>query len=245
MHVQVDGGYRDERNMDKLIHSFPKAVADVPDGAVVLMGGFGGAGGMPQRLILALREQGAKNLTIISNTAGLPGFGAIEGHLEVTHNVLVENGQVKKVVASFPLSPSSSRPNAFELAYREGKIELELVPQGTLAERIRAGGAGIPAFYTPAGVGTPVAQDKETRNIDGRQYVLEYALKADYAFIRAWKADRLGNLVYKGTSRTFNAGMATAALITIAEVDHLVEPGSLNPEIIITPGIYVKRIVKR
>ena len=143
------------------------------------------------------------------------------------------------------LSHSSSRPNAFEMAHRDGKIELELVPQGTLAERIRAGGAGIPAFYTPTGVGTLLARGKETRVIDGRQYILEYALKSDYAFIRAWKADGLGNLVYKGTSRTFNATMATAAIITVAEADHIVEPGSLSPETIVTPGIYVKRIVKR
>ncbi len=231
--------------MEKLIHSFPEAVADVPDGAVVLIGGFGGPGGMPQRLILALRDQGAKNLTIISNTSGLTGFGAIESHIEVTHNLLVENGQVKKIIASFPLTPSSSRPNAFEMAHRDGEIELELVPQGTLAERIRAGGAGIPAFYTPTGVGTLLATNKETRMIDSREYILEYALKADYAFIRAWKADLLGNLVYKGTSRTFNATMATAALITVAEADHIVEPGSLSPETIVTPGIYVKRIVKR
>jgi 3-oxoadipate CoA-transferase alpha subunit len=192
-----------------------------------------------------VRERGVKELTIISNTAGLPGFGSIAGESAVTHNVLVENGQVRKIVASFPVSASPSRPNAFELAYRQGKIELELVPQGTLAERIRAGGAGIPAFYTPTGAGTLVAQGKETRTIDGRAYVLEYALKADYAFIRAHKADRLGNLVYTGTSRNFNAVMATAARVTIAEVDEIVEPGGLDPDAVVTPGVYVHRIVQR
>lgn len=227
------------------MESFAEAVADIPDGAVIMMDGFGGPGGMPQRLILALRDLGAKNLTIISNTAGLPGFGAIAGEPVVTHDILVERGQVRKVVASFPVSPSPSRPNAFELAYRQGEIELELVPQGTLAERIRAGGAGIPAFYTPTGAGTPIAQDKEIRTIDGREYVLEYALQADYAFIRADKADPLGNLVYKGTSRNFNAIMATAARVTIAEVDEIVGLGALDSEVVVTPAIFVKRIVKR
>ncbi len=231
--------------MNKILSSFADAVADVPDGAVIMMDGFGGPGGMPQNLILALQDQGAKDLTIISNTAGIPGFGSVAGEQAVTHNILMENGQVKKMVASFPVSPSPSRPNAFELAYREGKIELELVPQGTMAERIRAGGAGIAAFYTPTGAGTVVAQGKETRTIDGREYVLEPALKADFAFIRAFKADRLGNLVYKGTSRNFNAVMATAAHITIAEVDQIVEPGVLDPEAVATPAIFVNRIVKR
>ena len=231
--------------MDKVVSSFAEAVADIPDGAVIMMDGFGGPGGMPQQLIQVLRDHGARDLTIISNTAGLPGFGSVGGEPVLTHNILLESGQVKKVVASFPVTPSASRPNAFELAYRQGKVELELVPQGTLAERIRAGGAGIPAFYTPTGAGTPIAQGKETRTIDGRECLLEYALKADYTFIRAFKADRLGNLLYKGTSRNFNAVMATAARVTIAEVDEIVEPGFLDPEMIVTPGIYVKRIVKR
>ncbi len=232
--------------MNKMVPSFAQAVADIPDGAVIMVGGFGGPGGMPQRLIVALRDQGARDLTIISNTAGIPGLGIPTGATPgATHNILVENGQVKKVIASFPVSTSASRPNAFELAYREGKVELELVPQGTLAERIRAGGAGIPAFYTPTGVGTPIAQGKQTRIFDGREYLLEHSLKADFALIRALKADRLGNLVYRGTSRNFNAVMASAARITIAEVDDIVEPGELDPEVIATPGIYVKRIVKR
>ncbi len=225
--------------MNKVVPSFAQAVADVPDGAVIMMGGFGGPGGIPQRLILALRDQGARNLTIISSNTGAPGIGYPAGATQgVTYNILVENGQVKKIIAS------ASRPNAFEQAYREGKIELELVPQGTLAERVRAGGAGIPAFYTPTGVGTLIAQGRETRVIEGREYLLEYALKADYAFIQAFKADKLGNLVYKGTSRT-SAVMASAARITIAEVDDIVEPGELDPEVIVTPGIWVKRIVKR
>ncbi len=231
--------------MNKVIPSFPEAVADIPDGAVIMMDGFGGPGGMPQQLILALHHQGATDLTIISNTAGLPGFGAVGGQPVVTHDMLIEAGRVRKVVASFPVSPSPSRPNAFELAYREGNIELELVPQGTLADRIRAGGSGIPAFYTPTGAGTPIAEGKETRVIDGREYVLEYALKADYAFIRALKADHAGNVVYKGTSRNFNALMATAARTTIAEVDEIVEPGELDAEAVVTPGIFVQRIVRR
>ncbi|MCH7705897.1 MAG: CoA transferase subunit A [Chloroflexi bacterium] len=231
--------------VDKVVPTFAEAVADVSDGAVIMMDGFGGPGGMPQRLIVALHDRGVSGLTIISNTAGLPGFGTIGGEPTITHNLLIESGQVSKVVASFPVSPSPSRPNAFELAYQRGEIELELVPQGTLAERIRAGGAGIPAFYTPTGVGTPVAEGKETRTIEGREYVLEYALKADYAFIRASKADTLGNLVYTGTSRNFNALMATAADVTIAEVDEIVEPGALDPEMIATQGIYVRRIVRR
>ena len=200
---------------------------------------------MPQRLILALHDRGVRDLTIISNTAGLPGFGAVGGEQVVTHGILIESGQVSKVVASFPVSPSPSRPNAFELAYREGKVALELVPQGTLAERIRAGGAGIPAFFTPTGAGTSVAQGKETRTFGAREYVLEYALKADYAFVRASKADRLGNLTYAGTSRNFNVVMATAASVTIAEVDEIVEPGDLPPDTVATPAIYVDRIVRR
>ena len=232
--------------MNKVVPSFAQAVADIHDGATIMIGGFGGPGGMPQHLIVALRDHGARDLTIISNTAGIPGLGLPTGATPgATHNILVESGQVKKVIASFPVSTSASRPNAFELAYREGKVELELVPQGTLAERIRAGGAGIPAFYTPTGVGTPIAQGKESRVFDARESILEYALKADYAFIRALKADRLGNLVYRGTSRNFNAVMASAADVTIVEVDEVVEPGGLDPEAIATPGIWVQRIVKR
>ena len=231
--------------VDKVVQSFAQAVEDVPNGAVIMMDGFGGAGGMPQQLILALRDQGARELTIISNTGGLVGFGVIAGQPSVTHGILIESGQVKRVIASFPVSRSPSQPNPFELAYNRGEVDVEVVPQGTLAERIRAGGAGIAAFYTLTGVGTDAAEAKETRTIDGRDYLMEYALTADYAFIRASKADHRGNLVYRGTSRNFNQLMAAAARITIAEVDEIVEPGRLDPEAVITPGVYVSRLVKR
>ena len=232
----------------KVFSSFAEAVADITDGAVIMMDGFGGPGGMPHSLIRALRDQGARRLTIISNTAGIAtaiGFGTPPGLKPIDHSILIDNGQVKKIVASYPISPSPSRPSSFEKAYREGEVELELVPQGTLAERIRAGGAGIAAFYTPTGAGTLIAEGKETRIFEGREYLLEHALKADYALIRAHKADTLGNLIYRGSSRNFNAVMAAAARVTIAEVDEIVEPGVLDSENIHTPGIYVKRIVKR
>ena len=231
--------------VDKVVQSFAQAVEDVPNGAVIMMDGFGGAGGMPQQLILALRDQGARELTIISNTGGLVGFGVIAGQPSVTHGILIESGQVKRLIASFPVSRSPSQPNPFELAYNREEIEVEVIPQGTLAERIRAGGAGIAAFYTPAGVGTDAAVGKETRIIDGRDYLMEHALTADYAFIRAFKADRFGNLVYRGTSRNFNQLMAAAARLTIAEIDEIVEPGGLDPELVITSGVYVNRLVKR
>jgi len=231
--------------LSKVMASFEEAVVDIFDGAVIMIDGFGGAGGMAQNLLLALRHQGAKNLTIIGNTTGLGGaFGVRPGKSYIDASILVENGQVKKAIASFPVSPSPSRPTAFEKLYLRGKVELELVPQGTLAERIRAGGAGIGGFYTPTGVGTPVEAGKEKRVIDGREYLLEFPLKADFALIRAHKADRMGNLVYRGTSRNFNAVMAAAARITIAEVDEIVAPGELDPESIVTPGIYVQRLVK-
>ena len=231
--------------INKVYPSAAEAVADFFDDAVIMLDGFGGPGGMAQELILALAEKGVKGLTIISNTAGVRGFGTPGRAQAVNHSILVERGQVKKVYASFPVSPSPARPTPFEVLYREGKIELELVPQGTLAERIRAGGAGIAAFYTPTGVGTPIAQGKEVRTINDREHLLEYALTADFACIRARKADTLGNLVYQGTSRNFNAVMAPAARITIAEVDEIVQPGELDPEAVVTPGIFVQRIVKR
>ncbi len=233
--------------INKVVASCAEAVADIPDGATIMTDGFGGPGGMPQDLILALRDHGARGLTIISNTAGIAsaiGFGTRPGDRPVDIGILIENGQVRKVIASYPVSPSPSRPTAFELAYREGKVELELVPQGTLAERIRAGGAGIPAFYTPTGVGTLIAQGKETRIFNGREYLLEYALTADFALIKAHRADSLGNLVYRGTSRNFNGVMATAARTTIVEVDEIVGPEELDPAYIHTPGIYVQRIVQ-
>ena len=234
--------------INKVYDSFHGALKDIKNGATIMMDGFGGPGGMPRYLIMALRDQGAKDLTIVSNTAGIAtamGFGTPPGIEPIDHSILIENGQVSKVIASFPVSPSPSKPSSFELEYKKGKIDLELVPQGTLAERIRAGGAGIPAFYTPTGVGTLIAKDKEARVFSGREYLLEYALNADFAFIWAHYADTLGNLVYKGTSRNFNAVMATAATITIAEVNQIVQPGEIDPETIHTPGIYVNRIVKR
>ena len=232
--------------MSKIVSSFADAVADIPNGAILMIDGFAGPGGTPQNLIRALRDHGASDLTIISNTAGLAsviGFGTIPGDRPIDIGILVENDQVAKVIASFPVSPSPSRPTAFETAYREGKIELEVVPQGTLAERIRAGGAGIPAFYTPTGVGTLMAEGKESRVFDGREYLLERALKADFALLRANISDTMGNTQYRGTSRNFNGVMATSADIVIMEVDQIVEPGQIDPGAVHTPGIYVNRIV--
>ena len=231
----------------KVVDSFATAVADIPDGAWLMIDGFAGPGGTPQNLIAALRDHGARDLTIISNTAGLAsviGFGTIAGDRPVDIGVLVDNEQIRKVIASFPVSPSPSRPTSFEKAYLEGKVDLEVVPQGTLAERIRAGGAGIPAFYTPTGAGTLMAEGKEVREFDGREHLLEYALKADFALLRGHRADTSGNTVYRGTSRSFNAVMATAAAVTILEVDEVVEVGDLDPEGIHTPGIFVDRVVE-
>ena len=233
--------------MNKIVPSFDEAVADIPDGAIVMIDGFAGPGGTPQNLIRALRDHGASDLTIIGNTAGVAsvsGFGTLPGDRPIDVGILVDNGQVKKAVASFPVSPSASHPSAYERAYREGKVELELVPQGTLAERIRAGGAGIPAFYTATGAGTLIAQDKETRVFEGREYVMERALKADFALLRAHQADTLGNAVYRGTSQNFNGVMATAATVTVLEVDSIVEPGELEPGAVHTPALYVDRIVE-
>jgi 3-oxoacid CoA-transferase A subunit/3-oxoacid CoA-transferase B subunit len=233
---------------DKVYPDGPTAIRDLPEGATVMIDGFGGPGGMAHYLLMSLREMGTGKLTIISNTAGIArsvNFGTPPGRLAIDHSVLIDNGQVAKAIATYPVSPSASRPSSFELAYRRGEVELELVPQGTLAERLRAGGAGIAAFYTPTGVGTLIAEGKETRTIDGKEYVLEEALRADFCLIRGYKADTLGNVVYKGTSRNFNAVMAPAARITVVEVDEIVEPGQLDPELIVTPGIYVDRLVKR
>lgn len=234
--------------INKQIASFDEAVADIREGSVVMIGGFGGAGGQPDRLMRALRDLGVKGLTIIGNTAGIAaktGFGWPIGETPIDHAILIENGQVAKVIASFPVSASVSRQNAFEKAFQRGDIELELVPQGTLAERIRAAGAGIPAFYTPTGAGTKLADGKDTRLFNGREHVLEKALSADYSLIRAKFADQMGNLTYVGTSRTFNIPMATAATITIAEVDEMIAPECTDPERVGTPGIYVQRIVAR
>ena len=232
----------------KVFPSGLEAVSDIFDGAVVLMDGFAGAGGMSQYLMTALRDHGAKDLTMVSNTAGVARvsrFGTPRGVVTIDHSMLVDNGQIRKAIASFPVSPSPSRPNSFELVYRRGEAELELVPQGTLAERLRAGANGIVAFYTPTGAGTQVAEGKETRSFGGREHVLEYSLRGDFALIRAHKADTMGNLVYRGTSRNFNAVMAPAAAITIVEVDEIVEVGELDPDAIVTPGISVQRIVRR
>ena len=226
----------------------PAALHDLLTGATVMIDGFGGPGGMAHYLLVSLRDKGTGGLTIISNTAGIArsvNFGTPPGRLAIDHSILIDNNQVAKAIATYPVSPSASRPSSFELAYRRGEVELELVPQGTLAERLRAGGAGIAAFYTPTGVGTLIAEGKETRTIDGKEYILEQGLQADFCLIRGWQADTLGNVVYKGTSRNFNAVMAPAARVTIVEVDEIVEPGTLDPELIVTPGVYVQRIVRR
>lgn len=226
--------------LNKIVETFDQAVLDVPDGAVIMIGNFAGPGGTPNYLIQALCKQGAKNLTIVANTAGGTGLTLYYDD----HRILFENRQVRKVIASFPFSTSPSRPSPAEKQILSGEVELEIVPQGTLAERIRAGGAGIPAFYTPTGVSTVVQDGKEIRDFDSRPCLLEHALKADYAFVRAYKADSIGNLVYRGTQRQFNPIMATAAEVTIAEVDEIVEIGELGPEAIVTPSIFVNRIVK-
>ena len=224
------------------------AVRDLPNGATVMIDGFAGPGGMPQYLLVALRDHGARDLTMISNTAGIArvvGFGTPPGLEAIDHSILVDNKQIRKAIASYPVSPSASRPSSFELAFQRGEVEVEVVPQGTLAERIRAGGAGVAAFYTPTGVGTLLAEGKETRMIDGREYILEEALRADFCLIRGYKADTLGNVVYKGTSRNFNSVMAPAARVTVVEVDEIVAPGELSPEEIVTPGVYINRVVRR
>lgn len=232
----------------KVFPDGPSAITDLHDGATVMIDGFGGPGGMAHHLLVSLRDRGTRGLTIISNTIGIArivNFGTPAGKLAIDHSILVENGQVAKAIATYPVSPSASRPSTFELAYRRGEVELELVPQGTLAERLRAGGAGIYAFYTPTGAGTLIGEGKESRVIDGKDYILEQALTADFCLIRGHKADTLGNIVYKGTSRNFNAVMAPSARVTIVEVDEVVGAGELDPELIVTPGMYVDRLVVR
>ena len=215
--------------MDKTVPSADEAVADIPEGAILMAGGFGLCG-IPENLIAALHRRGVRGLQIISNNCGIDGKGL---------GLLLANGQVQRITASYV-----GENKTFERLYLDGKLQVELCPQGSLAERIRAGGAGVPAFFTPAGYGTMVAEGKEARVFDGKPYILETALRADFAFVKAWKGDRFGNLVYRKTTRNFNPMMATAARITIAEVEHMVEPGELDPDAIHTPGIYVKRIVK-
>ncbi len=217
--------------ISKLVPSAAAALADVPDGATVMIGGFGTAG-QPMELIGALLEQGAKDLVIVNNNAGNGTTGLA---------ALLDARRVRKIICSFPRQADSQ---VFDSLYRSGRIELELVPQGNLAERIRAAGAGIGAFYTPTSYGTPLAQGKETREIDGRQYVLEYPLHADYALIKADRGDRWGNLTYRKTARNFGPIMAGAARIAVAQVRQAVELGEIDPEHVITPGIFVQRIVQ-
>ncbi len=213
--------------MNKVVRDAREAIADVRDGATIMLGGFGLCG-VPENLINATREKGVKNLTIISNNAGIDGQGA---------GLLLETRQIRKIIATYV-----GENQLFEKLALSGELEVELVPQGTFAERIRAGGAGIAGFFTPTGYGTVVAQGKETREFDGRMYVLELGLTADFAFVKAWKGDRWGNLVFRKTARNFNPVMATAGRITIAEVEHLVETGALDADSIHTPAIYVQRI---
>ncbi len=216
--------------INKIVADMAAALDGIADGAVVLIGGFGSVG-QPNQLIDGLIEHGARDLTIVLNNAGV-------GHIGVAR--LMELGRVRRVVCSFPRSSDSS---VFEGLYREGKIELELVPQGTLAERLRAAGAGIPAFYTATSVGTLLARGKEARTFDGRDYVMETALHGDIALIEAWQADRWGNLTYRDSGRNFNPVMATAARLTVVQTQHLVELGDLPPEHVMTPGIYVDRVL--
>lgn len=231
--------------MNKVYLNADEAVVDIPDGATVMLNSLVGPGGIPQNLILALRNQGAKNLTIISGNFNL---GWVMGRLlpdVITSNILVENKQVKKVILWFAmLERVMGVKGALDQAVARGEVELEIVPMGTLTERIRAGGAGIGGFYSPVGVGTLYEVGKEKRVINGKEYILELPLRADFAFVRAHKADKFGNLVYRGTSRCTNPVIATAGDVVIAEVDEIVEPGELDPECIITPGIFIDRIVK-
>jgi 3-oxoacid CoA-transferase A subunit len=215
--------------MNKIVKDANEAIQDIKDGSSIMVGGFG-LSGIPENLIDALRLKGVKNLTVISNNAGVDGFGL---------GLLLESRQIRKMISTYV-----GENKIFERQYLEGLIEVELVPQGTFSERMRAGGAGIPAFFTPTGVGTLVEEGKEKRTFDGRDYIMERGLTADYAFVKAWKGDAMGNLVYRKTTRNFNPVMATAGRITIAEVEEIVPVGSLDPDSVHTPGIYVQRILK-
>jgi 3-oxoacid CoA-transferase subunit A len=215
--------------MNKLVESADAAVADVKDGATIMVGGFGLCGN-PENLILALHRRGVKDLVLVSNNCGTTDLGL---------GVLLKARQIRKIVASYV-----GENKEFERQYLSGELEVELVPQGTLAERIRAGGAGIGGFYTATGVGTQVAEGKETRNLRGREYLLELPLEADFAFVKAWKADTWGNLVYRKTTRNFQPMMAAAAKVTVAEAEEVVEPGALDPDQVHTPSIYVTRLVR-
>ena len=213
--------------MNKVVASAEEAIRDVNDGATIMVGGFGLCG-MPENLIRALARKGVRNLTTISNNAGVDGYGM---------GLLLANGQIRRHIGTYV-----GENKLLEEMVLKGTVQLDLVPQGTFSERIRAAGAGIPAFFTPTGVGTVVAEGKEIREFDGRSYVMELALKADFAFIKAWKGDRWGNLVYRKTARNFNPMMATAANVTIAEVEHLADVGELDPDMVHTPSVFVKRI---
>jgi 3-oxoacid CoA-transferase subunit A len=213
--------------VNKVFPDARSACADIPDGARLFVGGFGLAG-VPEECIFALRDLGSKNLTIVSNNAGTSEHGLVH---------LLKNRQIKKMISSYV-----GENQTFEQQLLAGEIEVELTPQGTMSERIRAGGAGIPAFFTPTGVGTLVAEGKEVREFEGRRYVMERGLTGDYALVKAWKGDRFGNLVYRKTARNFNPMMAMAGRVTIAEVEHLVEPGELEPDLVHTPAIFVQRI---
>lgn len=217
--------------ISKIAENAAAAVEDIPDGATVMIGGFGTAG-QPVELIDALLDQGASELVVVNNNAGNGTTGLA---------ALLDAGRVRKIICSFPRQVDSQ---VFDGLYRSGKLELELVPQGTLAERIRAGGAGIAGFFTPTAFGTMLAEGKETRTIRGRDYVLEDALLADYALIKAHRGDRLGNLVYRKTARNFGPLMASAATVAIAQVNEIVEVGQLDPEAVVTPGIFVERLVE-
>jgi 3-oxoadipate CoA-transferase alpha subunit len=217
--------------IDKIVHSIAEALAGVKDGATVLMGGFG-AVGQPDELIEGLLEQGAKDLVVVANNAGAGKVGLAR---------LMMEGRVRKIICSFPRSAGSV---VFEDLYRAGKLELEIVPQGTLAERMRAAGAGIAAFWTPTGAGTKIANGKEVRDFDGRPHVMEHALRGDVALIEAWEADRWGNLTYREGGRNFNPVMATAAALTVAQVHHLRGLGEIVPDHVHTPGIFVNRVVR-
>ena len=215
--------------MNKVLTSAADAVAMIPDGASIMVGGFGVCG-VPEKLLNALHARGTKDLTIISNNAGIDDYGT---------GVLLYAKQIKKIIATYV-----GENKEFERQALSGELDFELVPQGTFSERIRAGGAGIGGFFTPTGHGTVVAEGKESRVIDGRPYILEAPLHADFALVKAYRGDRLGNLVYRKTARNFNPVMATAAKVTIAEVEHLVEPGEIDPEAVVTPGIFVKHILE-
>ena len=213
--------------MRKLVANADEAVRDIPDGATLMLGGFGLCG-IPELLIAALVRKGVKGLRTISNNMGVDGFGM---------GVMLEAGMIESHTGSYV-----GENKLLEQKVIRGELDLTLVPQGTLAERIRAGGAGIPAFFTPTGLGTPVAEGKEVREFEGKRYVMERWLRADFALVKAWKGDGAGNLIYRKTARNFNPMMATAAKVTIAEVEELVETGELDPDAIVTPGIYVQRI---